>query len=199
MPDCVLIFRTVSLHVLSYLYLVRPVESAVVMLSLPFGLGLLSLFSSVLSAPSSYLDYSAPQIPLDRFLSLNSIINPPSTLNLSLAQISELLKVNNLTQSLPNPIVKDFPKEISGTSNTSYFVVPISYDDARAAIPAEYPILTKQIKKAWKDYREDKYPVCCLLRYMFGSHADTHWNSWSSPFSMGTTSSRSACRSQISP
>ncbi|KAL9607944.1 MAG: hypothetical protein Q9167_007195 [Letrouitia subvulpina] len=74
-------------------------------------------------------------------------------------ELAEAAKANNQSESLPNPIAKDYPSQVTGTLNASYFIVPITYAQARAAVPAKYPILTDLIKKMWKDYREDKYPV----------------------------------------
>ncbi|KAI4216671.1 MAG: hypothetical protein LQ351_001160 [Letrouitia transgressa] len=107
-----------------------------------------SLSSSILSPHASF---PASQIDLDRFLSLVPLIDPSSIpSNASVADLAEAAKANNQSESLPNPIAKDYPTQITGTLNASYFVIPIDYAQARAAVPAKYPILTDLIKKLWK-------------------------------------------------
>lgn len=122
-----------------------------------------SLSSSILSPHASF---PASQIDLDRFLSLVPLIDPSSIpSNASVADLAEAAKANNQSESLPNPIAKDYPTQITGTLNASYFVIPIDYAQARAAVPAKYPILTDLIKKLWKRYEKDKYPVRPLFSH----------------------------------
>ena len=115
-------------------------------------------FPFSLSRPHSSPSYRISLLDLNCLISLTPLITPNSTAqNVSVAD-----SANNQSESLPNPIAKDYPTQITGTINASYFVIPIDYAQARAAIPAKYSILTNLIKEVWKDYEKDKYPVCPL-------------------------------------
>ena len=63
------------------------------------------------------------------------------------------------TQSQPNPIVHQYPDQITGTVNGSVFVLPIPYRVARRAIPSTYPILTQQYEKWLPNLGRGMYPA----------------------------------------
>ena len=61
-------------------------------------------------------------------------------------------------QSLPNPLTtrKNF---ITGTINGSVIVLPIPYTTARSLVPAQYPILRKQIRAWLPSLPANQYPL----------------------------------------
>ena len=159
-------------------------------------LSLLSLSSSV---PHPHPSDEGPfQIDLDRLISLTPLIDP-STIpsNVTPEELAEQAKGNSQSESLPNPIAQDYPDQITGTINASYFVIPISYEEARAVVPVKYNILTHQIKKVWKEYGKHKYPVRSSPLVQCERTIDNECNSSSSPFN-STTTSKSASQSPIS-
>lgn len=112
----------------------------------------------------NYHPYSPPgqQIDIARLTSLPALIDQSTlTAGLTPEQLSSLsdASCNNASESQPNPIYTDYPDQITGTINATYFIVPISFAQARKVIPAKYPILTDQIKQFWPDAEHDKYPV----------------------------------------
>ena len=66
---------------------------------------------------------------------------------------------NTSVDSAPNPIADDYPTSVTGTSNGTITVVPISYSLARSIIPAEYGILTAAYKSLLPGFPADSYPV----------------------------------------
>ena len=109
------------------------------------------------SVPNAHPHPAPSQIDLDVFLSLTPLIVPDPPPPDVLADLAEQAKSNNLSESLPTPIADQYPDQLTGSLNCSYFVIPISYKEARAIIPAQYPILTNQIKQAWKDHNKHKH------------------------------------------
>ena len=69
------------------------------------------------------------------------------------------------TQSQPNPIVQQYPDQTTGTINGTVVVIPIPYSIARAAIPAQYPILIKQYQGWLPDLGQDMYPMMLNTLY----------------------------------
>ncbi|EGP89261.1 uncharacterized protein MYCGRDRAFT_108774 [Zymoseptoria tritici IPO323] len=63
------------------------------------------------------------------------------------------------THSQPNPIAKQYPKDVTGTINGTTAIVPIPYDVARSIIPSEYGILRDAYEKLMPDLPKDMYPV----------------------------------------
>ena len=64
-----------------------------------------------------------------------------------------------VTESQPNPIAQQYPNNVTGTVNGTVIVLPIPYSIARSAVPAQYPILTKQYQKWLPWLGQDMYPV----------------------------------------
>ena len=69
------------------------------------------------------------------------------------------------TESQPNPIAQQFPNQSTGTVNGTVIVLPIPYSIARAAVPAQYPILTKQFKGWLPGLGQDIYPLMLNTLY----------------------------------
>ena len=129
-------------------------------------LSVLLLFSPLCSSIPHAHPHPAPsQIDLDYFLSLTPLIVPDPPPPDVLAGLAEQAKSNNLSESLPTPIADQYPDQLTGSLNCSYFIIPISYKEARSIIPAQYPILTSQIKKAWRghDKHNHKHPYPLIL------------------------------------
>lgn len=63
------------------------------------------------------------------------------------------------TQSQPNPIAKEFPKEATGTINGTVAILPIPYALARKIVPAEYNILQSTYQSMLPDFPKDMYPA----------------------------------------
>lgn len=63
------------------------------------------------------------------------------------------------SQSQANPIVDQYPNEVTGTINGTTAVIPIPYDVARSIIPAQYGILTKAYKEVFPSIPDGMYPA----------------------------------------
>ena len=59
-----------------------------------------------------------------------------------------------------NPIATQFTKQTTGTINSTIIIAPIDIATARSIIPAQYPILTKQISAWMPSLPAGQYPVC---------------------------------------
>src|SRR5262245_32847357 len=46
-----------------------------------------------------------------------------------------------LTQTIPNPILQQFPNNVPGIINSTIALIPIPYSQARSIIPSHYNIL----------------------------------------------------------
>jgi hypothetical protein len=86
--------------------------------------------------PSSLIIFA----PLNemRFCSFSSLFVVVST---AAAAVAVIVSRSCQTQSQRNPIVKEYPGQVTGTINGTTAIVPIPYDVARSMIPAEYGIL----------------------------------------------------------
>jgi hypothetical protein len=73
-----------------------------------------------------------------RFCSFSSLLVVVST---AAAAVAVIVSRSCQTQSQPNPIVNEYPGQVTGTINGTTAIVPIPYDVARSMIPAEYGIL----------------------------------------------------------
>jgi hypothetical protein len=73
-----------------------------------------------------------------RFCSFSSLFVVVST---AAVAVAVLVSRSCQTQSQPNPIVNEYPGQVTGTINGTTAIVPIPYDVARSMIPAEYGIL----------------------------------------------------------
>jgi DNA-binding transcriptional regulator YdaS (Cro superfamily) len=58
-----------------------------------------------------------------------------------------------------NPISTKFTTQLTGTINSTIVVVPVNLTQARAIIPSQYPILTKQYQQWIPNLAADQYPV----------------------------------------
>ena len=90
-----------------------------------------------------------------RLLALLAVVNAITIPGLSSCQ----------TRSQPNPIAQTYPDQTTGTVNGSVIVLPIPLSIARAAIPSQYPILTKQYQQWLPGLGEDMYPA--MLNTLF--------------------------------
>ena len=61
-----------------------------------------------------------------------------------------------------NPISTKFTTQTTGTINSTIIVIPVNYTQARAVIPSQYPILTKQYQQWMPNLGDDQYPVRIL-------------------------------------
>jgi hypothetical protein len=61
--------------------------------------------------------------------------------------------------SQKNPISGQYLKQTTGTINSTIVVIPVNYTQARAIIPAQYPILKKQYQQWLPNLAADQYPV----------------------------------------
>ena len=134
---------------------------------------LLTLLASCLcSAPSFAVPAPEPSPPsLELLDSLQPLLTIPTPSTAELAAAA----VGSPSESQPNPIANEYPNNLTGTFNTSFYVVPIPYAQARAIVPVQYPILMNQVEAVWTDYQPGTYPVrsqvplvesgnICLLR-----------------------------------
>lgn len=121
-----------------------------------FFIPLISLFWLILS-----LTFAHSKLDLSHVISLPALINESSIQgNVSFAALAQDALSNNLSESQPNPIAKEYPKQTTATTNASYFIIPITFAQARAIVPAKYAILTEQIDKIWEDAINGTYPIC---------------------------------------
>ncbi|KAF9735971.1 hypothetical protein PMIN06_002513 [Paraphaeosphaeria minitans] len=63
------------------------------------------------------------------------------------------------SQTQPNPITKDYPKDVTGVINGTTAIVPIPYAVARSIVPSKYPILTVAYKQIFPVLGDDLYPA----------------------------------------
>lgn len=63
------------------------------------------------------------------------------------------------TRSKPNPIVQQYPKEVTGTINGTTAIIPIPYDLARSIVPSQYGILTRAYQALIPNFPSDMYPA----------------------------------------
>jgi hypothetical protein len=63
------------------------------------------------------------------------------------------------SESFPNPLKSRFPNNITGTINSTIFVVPIPYVQVDAVISSRWPILRHAIQELYPGFPADKYPV----------------------------------------
>jgi hypothetical protein len=63
------------------------------------------------------------------------------------------------TQSQPNPIVNEYPDDVTGTINGTTAIVPIPYDVARSIIPSQYGILRAAFEQLIPGFPQDMYPA----------------------------------------
>ena len=63
------------------------------------------------------------------------------------------------SQSQPNPIGAEYPRDITGTINGTVGIIPIDYSTARSLVPAQYGILKDAYLSLLPGFPEDKYPV----------------------------------------
>jgi hypothetical protein len=77
----------------------------------------------------------------------------------SLRLVSALLSPHCETQSQPNPTVKEYPGDATGTINGTSAIVPIPYDVARSIIPSQYGILRDAYEKLIPGFPCDMYPA----------------------------------------
>jgi len=62
-------------------------------------------------------------------------------------------------ESAPNPIADTYPSGITGTFNSTIFVVPISYKLARSLIPKQWSINKKAYGELLPSFPKDSYPL----------------------------------------
>ncbi|KAH7417268.1 hypothetical protein BKA64DRAFT_295493 [Cadophora sp. MPI-SDFR-AT-0126] len=62
-------------------------------------------------------------------------------------------------ESAPNPIADTYPNGITGTFNSTLFVVPIPYKLARSLIPKEWNINKKAYRELLPGFPKDSYPL----------------------------------------
>ena len=86
---------------------------------------------------------------------------------LAAAQIQGVCNDPLQTESNPLSNRKNF---ITGTTNGSTIVLPISYTVARSLVPSQYPILKSQYKKWLPSLPADQYPVCYRFMISVGNH-----------------------------
>ena len=110
-------------------------------------------------SPLSLLDLSSPspELPLDYIQSLQPLLQAPEDPDSH--PLTARAPTDPPSESQPNPIANQYPNDVTGTFNSSLYVVPIPYAQARAIVPAKYGILTDQVKEVWKDYQNGLYPV----------------------------------------
>lgn len=63
------------------------------------------------------------------------------------------------SQTQPNPIATDFPKDVTGVINGTTAIIPIPYDIARSIVPSKYAILVAAYRKLFPGIQEDDYPA----------------------------------------
>jgi hypothetical protein len=63
------------------------------------------------------------------------------------------------SHDLPNSIATIFPNNATGVLNATLVIVPISLDDARRLIPAQYGILEHAYRSLLPDFPEGMYPM----------------------------------------
>ncbi|KAK0119138.1 hypothetical protein ONS96_012205 [Cadophora gregata f. sp. sojae] len=62
-------------------------------------------------------------------------------------------------ESAPNPIADIYPNGITGTFNSTIFVIPISYKLARSLIPKQWRINKKAYRELLPGFPKDSYPL----------------------------------------
>lgn len=63
------------------------------------------------------------------------------------------------SQTQPNPITKDYPKDVTGVINGTTAIVPIPYAVARGIVPSKYPILKAAYAQVFPTLGKDMYPA----------------------------------------
>ena len=82
---------------------------------------------------------------------------------LSLSSKATALSSGNtscFTQSQPNPIVSLYPHDLTGNTNGTFSILPISLETARSFVPEEFPILVDGYSRWLPGWAEKGlYPV----------------------------------------
>lgn len=63
------------------------------------------------------------------------------------------------SESSPNPIASLYPNDVSGTINSTIFLVPIPYELARSIIPPQFGILKEAYLSLLPGFPDTSYPV----------------------------------------
>lgn len=77
---------------------------------------------------------------------------------LFLANINSVLGCTS-KESQPNPIAGQYGGSATGTINGTVSIIPIPYAQARAIVPARYPILTAAYEELMPGLGDGMYPV----------------------------------------
>lgn len=62
-------------------------------------------------------------------------------------------------QSQPNPIAVQYPHLTTGTVNGTVAIIQVPLSFARSIVPAEYPLLTAQVKSLLPWFPDDMFPM----------------------------------------